>query len=548
MVLALLVVSLAIRMGQHPLQRGDGAEYFCMTRSLVTQGDLVIEPEETEIFQHPDSPWPLVRLLPHEAPLVEGKDGRERCLHSPIVSILAVPFYWLGGLINPHGGQFRCFSILGLFGVLVSAWLLSRYWENRRPSRPQPRERMALRFLAFAAVFFSTANIYAHWVHSEASVFLLLCLYFYWLSINAPIPAALALGLAAGQNNVCILWSLILFGRFIAMAHRRFIRRETVPGMLGNFVALLIIPLPALALAIQNYILYGTPSLLARFGSGVISLITIGRVVRFYIDPFFGLIWFCPWVFLGVFSPCGWRRFLVRFAVSLPVAAMSMSVTNLNSHMVGLRYLMFVYPAFLFLPVSIPRMWPIRLLFALYIFGCLYVGAPFLFNRADSEKLCETINNDAYVGINLVFGTIPALYNPEPEMFLENTHHKNVRNFDNPRERLAVARVSHDCWFIYVEKKVLPPGKAALILERRGGPQRGMASARFGIGSSLRLKPVEIKRNGDYRLEFTVRPGDYDFMSLWGEYVYLKYRNSGIEPVAIELSDGSRIALDDPIR
>jgi len=544
-VLIFLLLALALRIGQFPRQRGDGAEYFVVTRSLARQGDLVIEPDEAEVYRQPNSPWQNVVLQWNYGPLIEGHDDRKRGIHPFIVPALVVPFYYLCSRLAPEQGAFHCYSVFGLWALLVSWYLLARFWENKADPAAGAVERWALRGLALLAISFTPILIYSHWVHPEVGVFLLLCLFFYWLDRNRPIPAAGALGLAAAQNPAVIFWGLLLVGKAYAVWRRRRVVSEQ-PSRLWPYVAAAVLfPFPAVAYALYSYHEFGALSVLRNYGNGYLPLLTATRVLRFYLDPFFGLIWFCPWIFLGLFARGTWRPFLTRLAVSIPVAAVCVAMINLNSHMVGLRYLLFVYPAFLFLPFSFPRRATGRLLLALYAVFCLWVGTPFVFKQKEAERFYYTINNGAYVGIRAVFRAIPALYNPEPEFFFENALHADVAYYLRNRKHAGRARVSDSCWLVYVEKQWLPAGKATLILKERGGRKNPeSAPARFGINQSLSLPNHAVeRRGGEYRLEFTARPENFIPSPLWGEYLYLKFNHPVLKPLELELAGGQRIAL-----
>jgi len=522
-------------MGRPPVYRGDGCEYLLMTRSLATQGDLWISVGELGVFQRKDSPWQFVRIQPGQYPLMKGSDGHERCLHPPAVAALVVPFYWLCNWISPDGGFWRCYTVFGLWAVLVGWYLLAWFWERCASPLRSAGERLALRVLAAAVILFSPIGIYSYWSHSEAGVFLLLGLYFYWLERNYPVPAAVALGIAAAQNPVCILWGVLLLAKVFAVWRQKEQAAVGAGRLLRNLVALAVLPLPLLVVGIHSYRLYGVFSLLPRHGSGIASLISVGRTLRFFIDPFFGLIWFYPWIFLGLFVAKRWRAFLVRLAVSVPIAALSAAVLNINSQMVGLRYLVFVYPAFLFLPFSFPRRWMGRAALVVYAALCLAITQPFVFQRAQAENFLGALGNKAFWGLELTFRTLPALYNPEPECFAENVFHS-----ESWKAGAMKTRVNRTCWFVYADKNALPPGKAALILTQRGGAHGGdMTRAKFGINRCLKLRDCKIEKHGeDYRLDFTVGPDDYLKLASWPDYLYLKFDHSDLKPFAIELPDG----------
>ncbi|MCX8037408.1 MAG: hypothetical protein N3D11_10270 [Candidatus Sumerlaeia bacterium] len=545
LLLIFLLLALAKRMGVPPRQAGDGAEYFVMTRSLARERNLVITPAETEVFRHPDSPWPRVVLEPHKEPLIRGRDGRERCVHSFVVPALVTPFYWLCGWIAPGRGPFHCYSVFGLWALLVSGYLLGRFWQSRLSEGAERWQRWALPVVAFIVIFFTPLLIYSYWAHGEAAVFFLLCLFFFWLEKDRLIPAGLALGLAAGHNPIAGIWG----GLLLAKGYRYWREnRETVEFKQGAWryvAAIAAAAAPALVLAGYNLYHYGTPSVLLRYDNCVPELFGLERTLRFYWDPFFGLVWFYPWALLGFFSPQARRVLVVRFLLSLPLAAVCMATANLNSHMVGLRYLAFVYPAFLFVPFEIPKPHAVRAALGVYVAACLWITWPFVARQRHAENFCWTLENKAYVGIRTVFSLVPALYNPEPECFMENVFHQNIPHTQQDRPRVFRARVSPTCWFVLVERKVLPPGKAALIIQRRGGQEQIAARpVRFGINSMLTLGTARLDpRGADYRLEFSVAPDDFLSDPLRGDYLYLKFRHPSLKPVALQRADGTLIPL-----
>ncbi len=545
LLLIFLLLALAKRMGVPPRQAGDGAEYFVMTRSLACDGDLVITPAETEIFRHPDSPWPRVVLEPHKEPLIRGRDGRERCVHSFVVPALATPFYWLCGWIAPGRGPFHCYSVFGLWALLVCGYLLGRYWQSYLGEGAERWQRWALPAFAYIVIFFTPLLIYSYWAHGEAAVFFLLCLFFFFLEKGRLIPAGLALGLAAGHNPVAGIWGVLLLAKVYRYWQEHRMSDGFKQGMAKHGAALALAAAPALGLAGYNLYHYGTPSVLLRWDNCVPELFGLGRTLRFYWDPFFGLIWFYPWALAGLFSPQARRVWAVRFLLSLPLAAVCMATANLNSHMVGLRYLAFVYPAFLFVPIEIPKPRPMQVAFGVYLAVCLWITWPFMARQKHAENFCWTLDNKAYVGMKAVFGLIPALYNPEPECFAENVVHQNIPHTQLDRPHAFRARVSPTCWFVLVERKVLPPGKAALIVQRRGGQQEIAARpVRFGINSSLTLRTTRLDPHGaDYRLEFSVAPEDFFPEPLRGDYLYLKFHHPSLKPVALERADGTQIPL-----
>jgi len=318
-----------------PYRVGDGSEYILTTESIIYDHDLVY-----------DKAVDLVRTLERKPvtldtpaglhPMEETRDGKVRLgLHSFYYPLAAAPFYLVfsvfGGPFSYYGFYF--FNALMFFGCILMGFLYLRDKNDERGA------------LVFSALFIllSASMTYVLWIHAEMLMLFLVTAYLFFWHKKRYLISALFIGFAAGIK-------LPILALLLPFWYELIISRRDIKKALLSLVITLLMVAPQI---FYNIHYLGAFNAVVREGASKPEFITLSTVIGSFISPFYGLLWFYPMVAFAIINmEREVKNYLLLFSAVLIITAMN-STSNIVSHQVGLRYLMFIYPLFLFIPGKI---------------------------------------------------------------------------------------------------------------------------------------------------------------------------------------------------
>lgn len=425
--LFIAVLSLAALLLTRPSKSGDFQEYALMTIALASHGTPDIRLADVEISARLSPEVGLVAVhqqlragMLHGADypfpgFVHGKDGRYYAIHFfAYPALAALPFK----LVDAVGGQpFKAFQVVNLGALAILTMALFRFTGSA------PRAM-------FGTVFFllSGGLLYSNWISPEFFTACALLSGLLFVLLGRPYLGALLAGLAAMQNPPLVFFSV--FAPLIRICHvhaqegigfgaalRKVVDRHTV---LASFLQAGLAALPVLF----NLAKFGVPSVIAVLATTPV-LITPARLLSFFFDLNQGAIVGLPVAMLLVLAQLAstnrlrWLpHTLAAVLFSVAMAIPSLSTVNWNSGASGMmRYALWggmplFYLALVYLQ-RLPR-WPLAL------------AAAILLAQAGMVKFARSYSHVEFSpAARLVLSVVPALYEPEPEIFIERTLHED---------------------------------------------------------------------------------------------------------------------------
>jgi len=314
-----------------PYRLGDGSEYIMTTESLVYDHDLVYD-EDVDLPRTLERK-PVTMDTPAGLSLMKRtRDGKVRFgLHSFYYPLASAPFYLV---FSVFGKSFSYFGFYFFNAILFFGCVLMGFMHLK----DKMDETGAL---IFSALFFllSAAMTYVFWIHSETLILFLVTAYLFFWHKKRYLVSAIFIGFAAGIK-LPILALLLPFWYELVIE-----RKELKKTVLCLFITIAILS-PQIY---YNLSYLGALNAVVRVGASKPEFITFSTVIGSFISPFYGLLWFYPMVVVALINMEGRvKNYLLLFSALIIMTAMN-STGNLASHQVGLRYLMFIYPLFLFI-------------------------------------------------------------------------------------------------------------------------------------------------------------------------------------------------------
>lgn len=400
--------------GSGPDTRGDFPEYALTAVALAGHGtpDIRIGDIDAALALSPDPGYKaflgqlkdgVARGEREPQPgFLRGKNGDTYAIHFfayPALAAVPLRIFQALGLDPFKAFQAVNYAALWLLGLCLLAWFGT-----------------AIRAAAGVALFLACGGVlYANWCGPEmlTACFLLsgmlLCV------LQRPLAGGVLAGIAAMQNPPLVFFAL--FGPLLGALH--------VPagarwfGQLRGSVAAMVLALLPFAFFQWQF---GMPSMVATASSDP-GLASLTRLASYYFDMNQGMILCLPALPL-LLAGCYPRERQGRAAVALlatvlfmlALALPTLSTTNWNSGENGvMRYVFWGGMPLLFLALgylkALPR-WPARLLGAVFLLQALAMV------HAGSYAFTAF----SPVG-NWMLAHLPALSNPEPEIFAERALH-----------------------------------------------------------------------------------------------------------------------------
>ncbi len=425
--LFIVLLSLATLLLTRPSKSGDFQEYALMTIALASHAtpDLRFADVDAAARLSPEPGFELIhdqlRVGMRQAAeypfpgFVRGHDGSYYAIHFfAYPALAAIPFK----LIDAAGGKpFKAFQLVNLGALALLTIALYRFTGT-------PRRAI------FGTVFFllSGGLLYANWGSPEFFSACALLSGLLFVLAGSPYAGALLAGVAAMQNPPLVAFAL--FAPLIrltyvqaqenlswATAWREVVTRHTV------LASILLVALAALPVMF-NLAKFGVPSVIAVLSTDR-SLLTPGRLLSLFFDLNQGAIVGLPVAMLLVLAQLAaqdrlrWLpHLLVAILFSVAMAIPTLSTVNWNSGASGMmRYALWGGMPLLYLGLvylqRLPR-WPTALVAAILL---AQAGAMTFARSYDYLEFSPAAR--------FMLARFPALYAPEPEIFIERTLHQD---------------------------------------------------------------------------------------------------------------------------
>lgn len=300
----------------------DASEYLGMSVSLLRTHNLSWERADLEGCAEVVPPETYIPDLKIGTLVRKNRHGDMVWgTHSIYYSVIALPFVALMGA--------KGFLVMNALCFLMVFFLLYKYLCDENP----PTTSLAL---AVLLVGLSSAISYVFWIHSETLVFAASFSSFYFALRRRSLLAGLALGVAVAIKPMFCLQGVSIF---LLCARSR---RDILPiGTIGAVASVVALPQ-----VVYNYVQFGSWNSLEGWVS--LSYVSLGRVLALWVDPAEGMFWFYPgimWCLLRNRWP-----WYIQAAHLVTVLLMSVTFTvgsPFNTHQVGWRYCLFLFPFFL---------------------------------------------------------------------------------------------------------------------------------------------------------------------------------------------------------
>ena len=413
-----------------PSKSGDFQEYALMTIALsshaspdIRMADIdkarQLSPEPGFVIVHDKLSEGMRRGERHPFPgFVRGGDGGYYAIHFfAYPALAAVPFR----VIDSLGGKpFKAFQVVNLAALTVLAFAL--FMVTGSVGRAM-----------FGTVLFllSGGVLYSNWCSPE---FFSACALLSGLAFTLrgrPYLAALLVGVGAMQNPPLVFFSV--FAPLIRACHvyahgrvspgaamRRVLSRDTV---LASVLLILLAAVPVLF----NLMRFGVPSVIAVLATDP-GLISLGRLASFFFDLNQGAIVGFPAAMLLILAQLGandrlrWLpHTLAAILFSVAMALPSLSTVNWNSGAAGMmRYAFWGGMPLLYLALSwlqrVPRWRPVPVVLL----------AALLLVQLGTIQYARSYTNVTFSpAAAFMLARFPALYAPEPEIFVERVLHQD---------------------------------------------------------------------------------------------------------------------------
>lgn len=421
-ILVLLALLALLLLTRAPAWRGDFTEYALTTVALAEHATPDIRPSDVDFLARHSTDANYRTLLAQIRTRMQAGEqvpvpGLYKSLHGRYLAIhffaypalAALPFRLIG---EAGGNPFKAFQVVNALAFSVVGLGLFAFL------RSSARAGTAL-----VLFMLSGGVLYVNWCSPEMFTACALLAGLLLCALQRPFAAAVLTGLAAMQNPPLIVFSVLL--PLFCMAYAAPAR----PGLQGWRAAIgRYLPAAALqfGLACVPFVFclwqFGVPSVIAKFAADP-HLVSLTRFGAYYLDPSQGMIVAVPTI--PLLAAYGLLRERTRsgaavlgltLVLMLGLALPSLSTTNWNSDAVGvMRYAFWGAAPLLFLAFAglrtLPR-WP-----------WIALGLVLVVQAAAMHHATRYSYTEFSPAARFLLDHAPALYDPEPEIFVERRLH-----------------------------------------------------------------------------------------------------------------------------
>lgn len=450
-----------------PVQKaGDIAEYYGMTESLVNHGGITLQPVEQK---HLESVLHPAYFTDPEY-YVAGRDGARWPVHFFFYSLIALPIRLMLQLFGMN--ELYTLSVTNILILTVTAlFVVNNFLKTNRS-----------RVLFLLLLYVSPLLFFITWPGPDLLYCCLLLVSIFYFFEKKYFTAAILAGMASWQSQPLIIITLF-------MALYFFDKKKSIIYRLSSIIFLLgIIVLPYL----YNLYAFGALTPWTRFENGWtlingfgIQNIRIGKLYEQFFDPNIGLFWWAP--LLGSLS----LYVVVQFLQSMRLTTLEVDRHKFDKLILfgafiltaffyqtnpawhygtagygPTRHILFFIPLLIvYIASSWPSLTRLRLptpfdgvqdqpqdsgvsrlggLPRMTIFFLVFIQLFVLsLNGFATPNFENTLHNSPFA--TLILNTVPQLYSPTPELFVDRTNHTDI---DHPTS--AVYKQNEKCIKAYI--------------------------------------------------------------------------------------------------
>ena len=395
---------------KYPNRYGDGFEYIYMAESFIQHktpelldSDLQIAQSKLRIKNA------YIPIAPPKNGYFETDKGEYYSCHFWLYPLIVSPIQQVIHFLS--GNELKAFQITNLLFYLLMLWIIYFY---------SPKEKRRLLIILMAI---SPLVPYITWTHPEVfcASLVTIALVFY-LKGNLAI-AILTSALAANQNppiGFLTIWCGIVYLHRVWTQYRK----ENVFD-LRSFILTGFCGIPLMFSPLFYFIHFSAFNLIQKAGGTDIRLITFHKLFSYFFDLNQGAILFSG-ILLFVFIGCVLKNIIrkdfkyIEFVIcTLLFAGLSLAAPNWNcSISCVIRYFVWTYPLLVFYVVYASSWSKKTLLVGLLVFNAFVLAV--IHDGFSGEDNYMNHNTIA----QYVLSNYPSLYNPEHEIFIERTLHR----------------------------------------------------------------------------------------------------------------------------
>jgi hypothetical protein len=417
LVCLVMVLLTVLFLAMAPLIRGDADEYLAMMHAWAThQSPDVREADLAAVSaMGRDAGYREAPQNPYVG-LYRGRNGAWYSYHFWAYSLLAVPAYSVARVVGAN--PINAMSLTNLWLVFAAILVAQSQLAGR-----DKRKWVLLGLAGCGPLLW-----YLRWPSTEVFTWSFVVMGLSFLGARRHPLAALCVALATLQNPPVILLVAVIVASAVGT---RDWRRSAMTVLAGALAGLPVVFYEAL---------FGTPNLIGATGFSSIAFVTPARIWSMIADLDQGLLPFVPGLLalLLVSGAVALRHRhimpVMLIAAWLGMIVLSATTSNWNSGTDGLmRYGLWLLPVMAWIVAEafplIPAAKPL-VLAAIGLHGLLLLQPLGTYGYLQHSPLA-----------NFVLDRAPALYNPEPEIFTEREHHRDVPNY---KAQLPAVRVNAD--------------------------------------------------------------------------------------------------------
>ncbi|WP_028553091.1 hypothetical protein [Paenibacillus sp. UNC451MF] len=390
-----------------PNRYGDGWEYFGMTLSFVNHFTPDLKKEDIEIIHSTALQYNIdtniIKSIDYSG-YFKDLSGDYYSYHFWFYSLLCTPVFFLLKIF--HMNTFKVFQVTNSIFIIIMFW-----WILNKNSFSIKKKI----WLVLASIL-SPIWLYLPWSHPEVFSYVFLFIGIIELYEKRLINSIVLISLASLQNPAIsiIVACIILFHIY---SSKRLDKKFIIMSLCSCIV---LIPY------LFYFINYRQFNIIASSGYASSSLITINKILSIFFDLNFGMILFIPVILIGFI----WLLFrLNKEAIFWAIILLMLSTicatqANWNSGMMYInRYSVWMIPIILISTMNYFGNFKIK--------NMVIMSTLFIFSSGFVLIYCITKYDGAnYVKFSplakIAFTTVPSLYNPPYEVFIERALGREV--------------------------------------------------------------------------------------------------------------------------
>lgn len=395
-----------------PNRYGDGFEYIYMLQALSTHGTPDVSETDIQIRQEKlKTQSQFESFMPKYSGFFEANNQKMYSYHFWLYPLFLVPMQWIFEKAGLE--EFRVFAVTNTLFFLLALWAVWALYPGLKK-----RKYLLVFFYAFSPVL-----PYLKWTHPEAfsTALVMLALLFY-VRHNLFLTVLFS-AVAACQNPPIALLTIYGGGVYLWQTIQRW-RKERIFNI-GHFLLMGLCGSPLLFSPLFYWFYFNTPNLISKVGSASFQMVTLEKIMSFFVDLNQGLVvWAALPVllfFILIIYQIARRNFksLIWPLMVLGMVILSATTHNWNhGQSVLIRYATWIYPIMIFYLVEFFPLQNKKQYIILWI-AALSVCLQAFLNNTVFENELSYVRHKAVP--RYLLRHYPSFYNPEFEIFAERT-------------------------------------------------------------------------------------------------------------------------------